>query len=133
MAPIAFEAVPYDRTAHEGFVKASWCKGAREPWETLAAYLRRPSTRCLVAHHPQAADDLLGWAAVSRGAVVWAYSRSLYGKIRGRGLASSLLAMMGIDLSQPTPLLYWSPSAAAIASKGAYRIYYRPSLTHEAA
>ena len=127
MATLAFEAVPYDRTLHEGFVRSSWCKGAREPWETLAAYLRRPSTRCLVAHHPASSDDLLGWAAVDTyGSVIFAYTRNLYGKLRCRGLATSLLERLDVDLSQPTPLLFWTPSAAAIARKGDYRIYFNP-------
>ena len=34
-----YEAVLFDRELHEGFVKASWCTGAREAWEVLAAKL----------------------------------------------------------------------------------------------
>jgi hypothetical protein len=126
--PIRFEAEPYRREAHEAFVKSSWCKGAREPWETLAARLRRPDTRCLVAHLPGDPDSLLGWAAAADGAIVWAYSRELYGKVRRRGLMTSLLLELGVDVSEPTPCLYWSPAAAAIAARG-YRIFYAPSLS----
>ena len=102
------------------------------PWEALARRLRRPDTRCLVAHVPGDADSLLGWAAVQAGAVVWAYSRDLFGKVRRRGLATSLLLELGVDVSEPTPLLYWSPDAAEIAARG-YRIYYSPERRKEAA
>jgi len=151
--PLRFTAVPYDRARHEGFVRSSWTNGAHEPWESitklvpapgsngatmvykhvgLAELLRRPETQCLVAHLPGDPDSLLGWAAVTDGAVVWAYTRSLFGKVRRRGLATSLLYRMGIDVAEPTPCLYWSPAAAAIAARG-YRIYYAPKGLKEAA
>lgn len=113
-------------------MRSSWCRGARERWETLAEYLRRPESRCLVAHLPADADALLGWAAVFGDAVVWAYTRDLYGKVRRRGLATSLLLLLGVDCSQPTPCLFWSPAAAAIAARG-FRIYHSPKGQKEAA
>jgi hypothetical protein len=135
---IEYEAVPYDRDKHEGFVRASWTRGARLPWDELVAHLRRPETRCLVAHVPGDPEALLGWAAVvshpdtggressaSQGAVIWAYTRDLYGRIRRRGLMTSLLLDMGVDVSEPTPCLYWSPAASDIAARG-YRVFFAP-------
>lgn len=127
MDRIRYDAAPFEAERHRAFVQASWCKGAREPWEALASRLRRPETRCLVAHIPGDPDSLLGWAAadVVGGAVIWAYTRDLYGRLRRRGLATSLLFDLGIDVSEPTPCLFWSPAAAAIAARG-YRIYHAP-------
>jgi hypothetical protein len=127
---LAYEAVAYHGDTHGGFVKSSWCSGARQPWEALASRLRRPDVRCLVAHLPGDPDSLLGWAAVDEvtGSVLWVYVRELYGRVRHRGLMTSLLLEMGVDVSRPTPCAYWSPAAAAIASKGAYRIFYAPKL-----
>lgn len=124
MNPIAFDTSLYDRDRHEAFVRVSWCRGARELWETLAARLRRPETICLVANVPGDDDSLLGWVAVdgAAGAVIWAYTRDLYGRVRRRGLMTSLLLMAGVDVSRPTPCLFWSPAAAAIAARG-YRIF----------
>lgn len=126
MEALRYTAVPYSPDLHRGFVQASWCKGARRPWETLAAYLRRPDTRALVAHLPDDPDSLLGWAAVSDGAVVFAYTRELFGRCRRRGLMTSLLLDAGVDVSQPTPCLFWTPAAADIAARG-YAIFYRPT------
>lgn len=132
MTPVAFDVTPYDRENHEAFVKASWCRGAREAWETLARYLRDPATMCIVAHLPGDTDSLLGWACVNRGAVVFAYTRALFGRLRRRGLATSLLLRCGIDVSEPTPCLFWTPAAAEIAARG-YRIYHAPAWGKEAA
>jgi hypothetical protein len=83
-------------------------------------------------------DRLLGWAATAlergRWAVIWAYTRDLYGRLRRRGLMTSLLLDLGIDPAEPTPCLYWSPDAAAIAARG-YRFVYAPKglLLREAA
>lgn len=163
---LAYEITPYSREAHEGFLRVSWCKGAREvhdgereaarqaarargrenliaipidptpelvnerTWQVLDSHLRRPDVRCLVAHIPNDADSLLGWAAVdlSQRAVVWVFVRDLYGKVRRRGLGTSLLLDCGLDISEPTPCLYWSPAAAAIAARGGYRIFYQPRM-----
>lgn len=127
---LTFDVTPYNRELHEGFLRVSWCKGAREPWDALAVRLRRPDVRCLVAHLPGDADSLLGWAAVdlTQGAVVWVYVRDLYGKVRRRGLGTSLLLNCGLDISEPTPCLYWSPAAAAIAARGGHRLFYQPRM-----
>lgn len=122
---IRYAATLYQRDKHEAFVRASWVKGAREPWETLFSRLRRPETRCLVAHVTDDADCLLGWAAAADGAVVWTYTRDLYGRVRRRGLMTSLLLDLGLDPAEPLPCLYWSPAAAAIAARG-WRIYHAP-------
>lgn len=134
MDVLRYEAEPYNPARHVAFVKSSWCLGANECWDVLAARLRRPETRCLVAHVPGQPDALLGWAAVdtAANAVLWAYSRELYGKVRRRGLATSLLLECGVDVSRPTPCLYWSPAAAAIAARG-YRIFHQPNRAREAA
>jgi hypothetical protein len=123
----------YDRTLHEGFVLASWCKGARQPWAELSRLLRRPETCAVVAHVPDCPDDLLGWAATTRGALVWVYARNLHGKVRLRGLGASLLHAAGVDPLSPLPCLYWSPSAAEIAAAGAWRIYHQPFTRKEIA
>jgi len=123
--PLEYEATPYNRELHEAFVRASWTRGARRGWDELAAHLRRPETRCLVAHVPGDPEALLGWACVREGAVIWVYSRDLFGRIRRRGLGTNLLLELGVDVSQPTPCLYWSPAATEIAARG-YRVYYAP-------
>lgn len=125
MDPLRYESTPYDRAKHEGFVKASWVLGARHRWETLCRFLRHPETLSRVAHLPGKPDDLIGWAVVNRGRVVWAYTRRLFGKLRRRGLMTSLLFEMGIDPSKPTPCLFWSPDAAVIAVRG-YRFIFSP-------
>lgn len=125
MAPITYESVPYDRARHEGFVRASWTRGARQPWSALAARLRRPDHRCLVAYSPHDPDALLGWACATGSSVVWAYTRAWPSTVRRRGLMTSLLIELGVDPSQTTPCLYWSPDAAAIAARG-YRFVYTP-------
>ncbi len=127
MERLAYEAVPYDREEHEAFVRSSWCSGANKSWEPLAARLRRPDTLVIVAHLPDDPDSLLGWVAVdvATGAVVWLYVRELYGKVRRRGLGTALLLIAGVDPSQPTPCLYWSPYAAILAARG-YRFFYQP-------
>lgn len=141
---LEYSAVPYSRDQHEAFVRGSWTRGARRPWEELARHLRRPETRCLVAHVPDDPEALLGWAAVTERsdantislgptglaigpayAVVWVYCRDLHGVIRRRGLGTNLLLDLGVDVSEPTPCLYWSPAATEIAARG-YRIYYAP-------
>jgi hypothetical protein len=118
---------------HQGFVQSSWCKGAKEPWSSLSVRLAQPGVHCLVASVPGDPDSLLGWACVDRdqGAVVWAYTRELYGRCRGRGLATNLLLDLGVDVSLPTPLLFWSPSAEAIAARG-YAIFHQPEPLVEA-
>lgn len=121
---VDYELVPYHRGTHEAFIVSSWCHGARQSLEALARYLRRPETRTVVAHTGTDPDALLGWACVSGGSVVWVYVRDLYGKLRRRGLGTALLAAAGAKLDEPTPCLYWSPAAAAIASNGQWRIFY---------
>lgn len=130
MPTLPYAAVPYDRYRHAPFVYTSWCRGTKLPDDVLCAHLRRPETRCLVAHVPGDEDSLLGWAAVQAGAVVYVYVRDLYGRVRRRGVATSLLLDAGADVSEPTPCLYWSPYAALIAARG-YRIYYAPKGSHE--
>jgi hypothetical protein len=127
MATLPYDVTPYAASSHQGFVQAAWCKGAKQSWSSLSARLASPDVACVVASVPGDADSLLGWACVDReqGAVVWAYTRELYGRVRGRGLATSLLLALDIDVSEPTPLLYWSPAADAIAARG-YPIYHRP-------
>jgi len=133
-SPIRFEAALYDRDKHEVFIKSSWVRGAREAWEVLASRLRRPETRCLVAHIPGDPDSFLGWCAVDikAPALIWMYSRHLQGTVRRRGLATSLVLMAGLDLAQPTNCLFWSPAAEAMARNG-YRLIYTPSLGRKAA
>lgn len=117
----------YAARAHQGFVQASWCKGAKEPWDALAARLAAPGVHCLVASVADDPDSLLGWACVDRvqGAVVWAYVRDLYGRVRHRGIGVSLLIALGIDPSRDTPCLYWSRSADALVARG-YRFFHQP-------
>lgn len=123
----------YQPEAHRGFLQTSWCWGAKQPWSALSVRLASPEVACAVASVPDDADSLLGWACVDRaqGAVVWAYVRELYGKVRRRGLATSLLLSLGVDVSEPTPLLFWSPVAAEIAARG-YPIFHRPDPVLEA-
>lgn len=127
MGALTYSTHSYAREAHEAFLKVSWCRKTRQPWEALASRLRRPETLCLVASVAGDADSLLGWACVDRqlGAVVWCYVRDLYGQVRRRGLATNLLLDCGVDVSQPTRLLFWSDAAEAIAQRG-YRIYHEP-------
>jgi hypothetical protein len=125
---LRYEAERYDgrRNDHFQFVRSSWCWGARKGWETLAARLRRPDTGCLVAHCLSDPDQLQGWAAVDgEGAVIWSYVRDL-SAVRRHGLMTSLLLDLGVDVSRPTPCLFWSPDAATIAARDGYRIFYAP-------
>lgn len=129
MEQIRYLAEPYARERHEAFVKVSWCTSARYPWETLASRLRRPDTRCLVAHSPKDRDTFYGWAAVddAAGAVIWVYVRTFPGRIRTRKLGTALLLELGHDVTNdPTPCLFWSPSAAEIVATGKWRAYYAP-------
>lgn len=130
---LPYELHSYDEGAHRGFLQSSWCHGAKQPWSSLSARLASPEVACVVASVPGDADSLLGWACVDRaeGAVVWAYTRELYGKVRRRGLATSLLLALGVDVSEPTPLLFWSPCAEAIAARG-YPIFHQPDPVLEA-
>lgn len=133
MDALAIETGPYDRTRHEGFVKRSWCRGAREPWEALVSRLRRPETRCIVAHRPGDPETAYGWAAVDgEGAVIWVYVRDWPRTIRRRKVMTGLLERMGVDPSKPVPCLFWSPWAARLAARG-YRFVYAPGGAKEAA
>jgi hypothetical protein len=122
-----YEATHYVREQHEAFVKRSWCRGARAAWESLASRLRRPEVSCLVAHVPGYRTEFKGWAAVDNGAgaVIWAYTKSFPSTERRQGLMTSLLFDLGVDPSQPTACLYWSPWAALLATRG-YRFVYSP-------
>lgn len=130
---VPHEIVPYESEKHGAFVRASWCRGARQPWPVLADLLRRPDTTCAVAHLPGDPDSLLGWAAVHQGAIVWAYTRSLDGELRRKGLATALLARLVVlplgapAFGEPIRCLNWSPHAAAIARAGHWKIYYDPA------
>lgn len=85
MTPIPHTIVPYDRARHEAFVLASW-EGRREGKPpkrdrmVMRDLLKRPDVRCVVAHHPEDEETLLGWAAREGDAVLWVYVRDLYGK-----------------------------------------------------
>ena len=128
MKTLPFESHLYDRARHEPFVLSAWVEGARRPREDLRYLLRRPDVRCLVASIEGYPDDLLGWVAVqytSAPAVIWSYTRATPG-VRRRGLMTSLLARLGVDISMPTPCLNWSRDAAAIAAKPEYRPFYAP-------
>jgi hypothetical protein len=50
---------------------------------------------------------------------------------RRHGLATKVLAQLGVNTRQPTPVLFWTPSASRIAARqwstgGPYRIYPQP-------
>lgn len=131
---LRYEAAPYSRGLHEGFVKSSWCHGARQPWEALASKLRRPDVRCLVANVPGYPSEFKGWAAAdTSGLVIWAYTKDFPSTERRQGLMTALLFELGVDPSCPTPCLYWSPWATLLATRG-YRFIYAPrGLKKEAA
>ncbi len=126
--PIEFRAVPYDRESHEGFLCSSWTNGARRPFAELQAWLRKPATRCAVAHIPGDPDSLLGWAAADygNGALIWIYVRDLHGHVRRRGLGTELLWHVGFGDGVTVPSLYWSPHASAIAAAGKWHLVYQP-------
>jgi hypothetical protein len=100
VTPVPHVILDYAPDRHEAFVLGSWEGRAppgtpghgRPPGRERAvmhACLRRASTRCVVAAHPEDEDQLLGWAAVEPGAVLWVYVRHLFGKLRRRGLGTS--------------------------------------------
>ena len=134
MSPIVYDVTPYDRAGHEAFVKSSWVRGARQPWDALADRLRRPEARCLVANAPGKPDTLYGWAAVDNAiqAVIFAYTRSWPSGCRRRGLMTGLLLEMGFDLSRSTRCLYWTPIATKLAERG-YRLIFSPEPKRAAA
>lgn len=127
MDTIPFDVSPYAQARHQGFLQTSWCWGAKQPWASLSTRLAQPEVACVVASVASDPDSLLGWACVDRsqGAVVWVYVRELYGRLRRRGLGTSLLMHLGVDVSKPTPLLFWSPAAEAIKERG-YPIHHQP-------
>src|SRR5688572_23419862 len=100
---LRYEPVLYDHEAHWRFVESTWCWGAIRPPETLRRYIRRPECQTLVAHVVGSPEDLMGWCCCipTENAVVWAYSKDLP-VIRLKGLATSLLLLAGVDVSQPT-------------------------------
>jgi len=121
------EIAPYEPDLHRGFVRISWCKGARQPWENLERVLDSGRVNCVVAHTGNP-DSLLGWAAVHvpTGAVVWVYVRSLHGKARRQGLGTALLRALEVDTGTATPCLNWSPVASLIAGPR-HRIFFTPN------
>ena len=126
------DVVPYDRDRHHDWVKSTWCWGARQSWPALTKLLARPEGRCVVAQSPDDPNVFYAWAAVLGPAVVWAYTRDWPDDRRCKGRMTNLLLLLGVDVSKPTPCLFWSPAAAQIAARG-YRIYYAPEGAKEAA
>lgn len=126
---LQYESEGFVRERHGRFVFTSWCTGARQKASALEDLIASPDTQCLVAHRPGDHHTLYGWAARTlvgnRWALVWAYTRDLFGRTRHRRLMTSLLLELGLDPAWPVPCLYWSPDASAIAARG-YRLVYAP-------
>lgn len=136
MTPVPHLALPYDRAAHERFVLDSWVHGVCEhrrhfcrPRRTMADLLRRPEVRCVVAVDPDDWDSLLGWAAALGPVALWVHVRDPFGagRLRRRGLGTSLLIAAGLDPSQPTPCQFWSPLGSLWASRPGTHLYFAPS------
>lgn len=135
----SFEVLPYRRAEHEQFVMDTFLGSVEEcwPWSDMGreklrfnfgARLRRAHIRAAVAHVPGDPKELMGWAAVSHmdNEVVYAYTKASYrtskdGRYAPR-VATSLISGLGVDLSKPTVVRYWTLCARAIAAKPAYRI-----------
>jgi GNAT superfamily N-acetyltransferase len=124
---IGVSLVPYQR-AHADFVVGSFGASIRResPWsstnvrahmDALERVLRDPGTRALVAIPTGHADDLIGWAVQSDGALVFAYVRYA---LRGQGIGRALLdaAFDGIPEGITTPVVYWTRAATRYARAG---------------
>lgn len=139
------ELHPYSPRAHRAYVLSTWERGSGKSRDLLAGML--PELSCVVAAVPGEPDDLMGWAAVERGgAVVWCHVRRVFWRMTAvepgglrvlapndscGGLATAMLAELGVNLHAPTACRYWSPMAARIAQAGmarpgGVRIYHDP-------
>jgi hypothetical protein len=100
------------------------------PWEHLRRDLRRrlrsPGTRSAVAVLTTDPSSCLGWAAVvpGRNEVVFAWTFGAY-RSDTRGprrfeprIATTLVTSLGVDLTAPTPVRYWTPTAATLQARG---------------
>ena len=131
--PLRFEVARYEREKHAAFVASTYCfhlSAGRQAKNAIDSRLRRPDTRCFVAHSPVDPDLYLGCVVVTgRLEVVWAFTRE---RCRRKGLMTSLLLLAGVDVSQPVPCLNWSDDMAAVAASDGYRVFYAPSGRREA-
>lgn len=87
--------VKYNVIAHAPYVRESWAKAARLDRRELDWWLRRPETRAVVAHVPNAPHLLLGWsvAVPDEHFVIWTQVKKLWwGRGLGRALTSAALA-----------------------------------------
>ncbi len=132
-----YEIVPFDPVAHAPLVFDSlaatlygkggspgcwpWNVAPAGRWETVCDFRRRLARgRAAVAvYETEHGPVLAGWAAVDEGSVLFAYVKAAYQR---SGIASTLLERLGVDMSQPVAMRYWTPSAAAISRRDGWQL-----------
>ena len=123
---------------HRAFIESTFTRSAQEGWpwslvpraELLHDFqrrTRRPGVRIGVAVLEADPDSYLGWAACdpSGNEVIAAYTSGAYrtkGSFQPR-VATSLVTAMGVDLTRPTTVRYWTPAAETLAKRPGYHLH----------
>lgn len=127
-----FDIVPFDRDPKQrAFIEDTFLRCVRQSWPwSIADFsslkrdfqyrIRRPGARVALAVTPGDPDEFLGWAATDGPEIIFAYTLADYrskGAFKPR-VATTLVTQWGIDLSAPTPLRYWTPTAQILSERG---------------
>lgn len=98
-----------------------WNAAPTGRWEVTCDFRRRLARgRAAVAEYiTEDGPVVAGWAAVDGGELLFAFVKSAYQRA---GIATALLAQLGLDMSRRVAVRYWTPSAALIAARDGWTL-----------
>ena len=125
-APLVFDSFTATLYGKRGTTGCwPWNVAPTGRWETQCDFRRRLARgRCAVAAYATPDGPVLaGWAAVDGPEVLFAFVKEAY---RRSGIAGTLLERLGLNMSAPVAVRYWTPAAAAISLKDGWQL--RPAM-----